>query len=103
MGKGLADFSHITDSDTLTLISWIYKAMFPYAKRPVNSRQTMDQNIRIVAAGGDLFTIDFARFPGEPLKELSNSPEHQQYETQPFNREEAITEVRNRKFNPVFS
>lgn len=103
MGKGLADFPHIIDTDTLTLISWVYKAMFPSAKLFVNSRQTMDQNSKIVAGGGDLFTIDFATFPGDYLKGLSNSPEHQQFETLPYNREEAIAELRNRNFNPVFS
>lgn len=102
MGKDLVDSSNLIDDDTLTLISWVYKAMFPDAKLFVNSRQTMDHNCMIVEGGGDLFTIDFSTFPGDYLKGLSNSPTHQQFETLPYERGEVLAELNKRDFNPVF-
>ena len=93
---------NLISDETLMLISWVYKAIFPETKLFVNSRQTLDVNCNIVDGGGDLFTIDFATFPGDYLKGLSNSPEHQQFETLPYGRQETIDILIERGFSPKF-
>jgi 2-iminoacetate synthase len=103
MGQHLVSDKNLIDDETLTLISWVYKAMFPDTKLFVNSRQSLEHNCEIVAGGGDLFTIDFATFPGDYLRGLSNSPSHQQFETRPYDRQQVVGELKRRQFNPVFA
>lgn len=106
MGLKESSWKNIPSDEELILISHIYKAIFPDTKLFVNQRQEFEINLEIVKGGGDLYTVDFATFPGAYLNNGVIDANIEQFKTLDYSREQTINRLKNfgiyAKFNWPF-
>jgi 2-iminoacetate synthase len=103
MGLKIERSPWIIDDNDFEFVCYLFKLVFPNTKLFINTRENFEENYKLISGGGDLFTIDCGTFPGAYLNPKLVVEGFEQFHTQYYNRDTALTALKDKGFKPEFS